>query len=81
MFISQVRSDKTSGRLTALSTFSKIAYFGFSLNKSSHAARNVSPEHPISSMSIIFLDLSAEKFLQLVPATKRLCEGRGTGLP
>jgi len=44
-------------------------------------ARNVSPEHPISSMSSLLVDLSMEKFLQLVPATKRLEGGSGTGRP
>ena len=56
-------------------TFSNIAVCGFSLNSSSTAARNVSPEQPLSSMSSRLFDLSMEKFLQDVPATNILVFG------
>lgn len=62
-------------------TFSKMAYCGFSLNNTSHAARNVSPEHPLSSISFRLLLISILKFLQLVPATNILKGGTGFSCP
>ena len=69
--------ERERARLThgAFVTFSKIASSGFSLNNTSVAARNVSPEQPLSSMSMRNFERSIEKFLHEVPATKRLNGG------
>ena len=56
-------------------TFSKIQKSGCFWNKSSTALKNVSPEHPLSSISNRLVECSKEKFLQDVPATNKLNGG------
>ncbi len=62
-------------------TFSNIAMRGCSSNKTSQAAKKVSPEHPLSSMSIRYFVLSMLKFLHEVPATNILKGGSGVCCP
>jgi hypothetical protein len=54
-----------------------MANFGLSFINNSHAAKNVSPLQPLSSISRRLLDIIMEKFLQDVPATKMLNSGKG----
>jgi len=56
-------------------TFSKMANFGCFSNRTSVAAMKVSPEQPLSSISIRNLERSIEKFLHDVPATNMLVFG------